>query len=60
MAKCERCSLETHVIEPCMGCNRKLGRECEKSSRRLSNHKRIMLCKDCWGKMPKRQAYKHA
>jgi len=60
MTKCERCGKEIFVIEPCTGCKRKLGRECEKSSKRLSTHERLMICKDCWGKIPRRQAYKRA
>lgn len=60
MAKCERCGSEIYIIETCMGCKRKVGRECEKSSKRLRTHERILICKDCWTKTPRRQAFKRA
>lgn len=58
--KCERCVKEAHIIEPCDYCSRKICRQCVKSSARESKTKRNVICKDCWGNIPKRRAYKSA
>lgn len=60
MAKCERCGRESYELAACFGCKRKVGHECEKSAKRLSTHERILICKDCWSKLPRRRAFKSA
>jgi hypothetical protein len=55
---CERCGKETHVLELCEYCNRKVCIPCEKSSKKTSRIRRIMICKDCWSAMGKRKKFK--
>jgi len=57
---CERCSKETHAVEQCEYCNKKVCVACEKSAKKLSRTKRIVICKDCWSDMKKRKAFKAA
>ena len=58
--KCERCGKAAYIIEPCDYCSRKICRACVKSSARESKIKRNVICKDCWGNIPKRRKYKSA
>ena len=55
---CERCSRDIYKFEKCDYCNRKLCFNCVKSSKRLSKTTRLVICKDCWSKMPSRKTYK--
>lgn len=60
MFKCERCGKETYIMRPCMGCKRKVCPDCEKSGKRIKTHDRLLICKDCWSKMPRRKTFKSA
>ncbi|VVB76738.1 Uncharacterised protein [uncultured archaeon] len=55
---CERCSRDIYKSETCNYCNRKICFDCTKSSKRLSKTTRLVICKDCWSKMPSRKKYK--
>ena len=55
---CERCGKETHQLEPCEYCNRKVCVRCEKSSKKTSRIRRIVICKDCWSELGKRKVFK--
>jgi hypothetical protein len=55
---CDRCSRDIYKFEKCDYCNRKLCFNCVKSSKRLSKTTRLVICKDCWSKMPSRKKYK--
>lgn len=57
---CERCGKEAHRGEKCNYCNKRLCQACVKSSKTLGNKiVRKVICKDCWGKMDSRMAWKH-
>ena len=56
---CERCRKEVYLYEQCNYCNRKIGTECEKSSQRIGKTLRLVICKDCWGIMERRMAFKN-
>ncbi|MCL5433496.1 MAG: hypothetical protein M1538_00775 [Candidatus Marsarchaeota archaeon] len=56
---CERCKREIHEKETCNYCKRKLGYECIKASQKKSKIIRLVICKDCWTKMPLRSMYKN-
>ncbi len=56
--KCERCKKEDHLVENCHGCKRGICRACNKSSKHKHDNKRAVICKDCWGNIPKRTAFK--
>ena len=56
---CERCKRETINTEPCNYCSKKVCVECEKASQRIQKLTRLVICKDCWGMMPRRKAYKN-
>lgn len=55
---CARCSKETYELEMCEYCRKMVCRLCEKSSKRIKKLKRIVICKDCWGDMKKRNEFK--
>ncbi len=55
---CERCGNEIFKYEQCNYCKRKICVNCMKSSRRVSKINRIVICKDCWGKMSRRKQFK--
>lgn len=55
---CERCRREIHKFEQCNYCNKKICTNCAKSSRRVNQTTRLVICKDCWSKMPHRKAFK--
>lgn len=55
---CERCGKETHMVEQCDYCNRKVCVPCEKSAKKTSRIRRIVICKDCWSGMEKRKKFK--
>lgn len=57
---CERCGREIYKYETCNYCGRKIGYECVKSSKSISKLVRAVICKDCWGKLPRRKQYKSA
>lgn len=54
---CERCGEQTAKLEKCDFCKRKVCFACIKSSKRKKSG-RMFICKDCWGKMPRRKKYK--
>ena len=58
--RCERCKTEVYKTEYCNYCGRTICNSCMKSSSR-GNPKpnRLVICKDCWGKMQKRRSFKH-
>ena len=56
---CERCKLEITKYEICNYCGRKLGNECIKSSMRVQKVTRLVICKDDWGDVKKRTAFKN-
>lgn len=58
--KCERCGKEAYYLEVCNYCNRKVCRNCHKASASPSKTMRTVICKDCWGNLPKRMAFKRA
>ncbi len=58
--RCERCGRELFKFVVCNYCNRKIGQECVKSSKRKSKVVKLTICKDCWSVMPRRKAYKNA
>ncbi len=55
---CERCSRDIHKFETCDYCKRKVCFDCVKSSKRYTKVVRMVICKDCWSKMPSRKTYK--
>lgn len=56
---CERCKREITKYEICSYCGRKIGNECIKSSQRIQKVTRLVICKDDWGNMRKRRAFKN-
>jgi hypothetical protein len=56
---CERCKRETIKTETCDYCSRKICLDCEKATQRIQKLTRLVICKDCWGIMPRRSAYKN-
>ena len=56
--RCERCKEEIYKLEKCDFCNRKICRDCTKSSKNTSKLARSVICKDCWSDMTKRAKYK--
>ncbi len=58
--KCQRCGEDAYYLEPCNYCNRIVCRNCQKSSLTASKIDRKVICKDCWGDIKKRRAYKSA
>jgi len=57
--RCERCGRDIFKFATCNYCSRKIGQECIKSSKRKTKVVRLVICKDCWGVMPRRKAYKN-
>jgi hypothetical protein len=57
---CERCGKDMYKSVVCNYCNRKICNDCMKSSKRKSKTIRIIICKDCWSKLPSRKTYKNA
>ncbi len=55
---CERCKREIIKYLKCDYCGRSICNNCIKSSERTAKTIRLIICKDCWGDMPKRKAYK--
>jgi hypothetical protein len=59
MMVCERCKHETYKTETCDYCGRKIDLRCVKSSQRASKILRLIICKDDWGNLEKRNMYKN-
>ena len=57
---CERCGKETHRTEKCNYCGKKICKACVKSSKNVKKTQRLVICKDCWGKMEARKKWKSA
>ena len=57
---CERCRADIYKYSTCNYCKRKICINCVKSSRRVSKTIRLVICKDCWTKMPSRKLFKGA
>ena len=57
---CERCKNEEHELERCNYCKRMVCNSCTKSSARYQKTTRLVICKDCWSKMPARKTFKSA
>lgn len=60
LIKCGRCGDDAYYLEPCDYCKRIVCRNCQKSSLTASKTVRKVICKDCWGDIKKRTAYKSA
>ncbi len=56
---CERCKRQVFKYEQCNYCKRKICYSCMKSSQRSPKTRRLVICKDCWGMMPRRMAFKN-
>jgi hypothetical protein len=56
---CDRCKREVYRYERCNYCLRNVCVSCEKSSQRIKKTMRMVICKDCWGDMRKRGAFKN-
>jgi len=57
---CDRCGKPAYILEGCEFCKRKLCKECIKSSKRIKKLRRMVICRDCWGKMDLRTKFKQA
>ncbi len=57
---CERCGKETHFLQRCDYCGRRVCRACEKSGKVTSEHEHLLICKDCWTRTDKRKKFKSA
>lgn len=55
---CERCKKEIYRQYKCDYCGRTICSSCVKSSQTATKILKLVICKDCWGNMPKRKAYK--
>ncbi len=55
---CERCSNQIYMVEKCDYCGKMVCESCEKSAKRLKKVVRTVICKDCWGNLPKRSKFK--
>ncbi len=55
---CERCKKDIVKYDTCNYCNRKVGFECIKSQKKVSQTERAYICKDCWSNTKKRNKYK--
>lgn len=56
---CERCKREIFKNEVCSYCNKKICNSCIKSSERFQKTTRIVICKDCWGNVKRRNAFRN-
>ncbi len=56
---CERCKKEIFKIEICNYCNRKICHNCMKASQKASKVLRLVICKDCWGKIENRTKFRN-
>jgi len=57
---CEKCGSESVLLEKCMGCGKKICRNCMKSQKKLHKLDRICICKGCWEDIKKRSVFKSA
>ncbi|MDE1824912.1 MAG: hypothetical protein KGH61_00270 [Candidatus Micrarchaeota archaeon] len=57
---CERCSRDIFKYNTCNYCKKKICVNCMKSSRKVTKTTRLVICRDCWSKMPKRKTFKSA
>ena len=46
------------MLEKCNSCGKMVCQSCEKSAKRLKKVARVVICKDCWGNLPKRAKFK--
>ncbi|MGI0100334.1 MAG: hypothetical protein ACREBH_01245 [Candidatus Micrarchaeaceae archaeon] len=56
---CERCKREIYKNEACNYCGKKICNSCVKGSQRVQKVTRLVICKDCWGNMKARGAFKN-
>lgn len=56
---CDRCKREIYKSELCNYCGKKICNDCLKSSMRVQKVTRLVICKDCWGNLRKRSAFKN-
>ncbi len=56
---CDRCKNEVVRVEQCNYCGKNVCNSCMKASQKASKLIRLVICKDCWGNMPKRSHYKN-
>ncbi len=57
---CARCGKTIYKYRTCNYCKRKICESCVKSSRKVSKIMKLVICKDCWSKMPTRKQFKSA
>ena len=55
---CERCSAQVYMLDKCSSCGKEVCKSCEKSAKRVKKVTRVVICKDCWGDLPKRKRFK--
>ncbi|MCX6769647.1 MAG: hypothetical protein NT051_03125 [Candidatus Micrarchaeota archaeon] len=55
---CERCSGQNYMLEKCDYCSKFACQSCTKSAKRLKKVRRLVICKDCWGKIETRKKFK--
>lgn len=55
---CERCGDPLHKYYVCNYCDRKIGYECLKSQKKVTQTDRAYICKDCWSNTKRRKRYK--
>ena len=58
--RCERCGAEVVKYDVCDYCSRKICVNCVKSSKKKTKALRLVICRDCWGKMERRKTFKHS
>ena len=61
IVKCQRCGKKTAKVERCSYCGRYICHSCIKASKRVKRRDvlRLVICKDCWGKMEYRKMYRN-
>ena len=57
---CEKCNDDAKLLEKCVGCGKKICRNCIKSQKKLHKLERVAICKLCWGDLKKRMEFKRA
>ena len=57
---CERCSDQGYATEKCTGCGKLVCGTCVKAAKRIKKIKRLVICRDCWGKLATRKKWKAA
>jgi hypothetical protein len=60
MLKCDRCGEKAAKVEMCSSCKRLVCHKCTKTGKKVGRKdiKKMSMCKDCWGDLSKRKAYR--